>query len=95
LISWYGIIKNQCTLSEQSRPKITIGLVLLFISLILYPFIVLMTGRSWLQFEMFSLAPDPTVLATIAILVLSKASSVLYVIPLIWLLISAVTLIVM
>lgn len=95
LITWYGIIKNQFTLSEDSRPRINTGLVLLFISLILYPFIAFMTGRSWLQFEMFSLTPDPTVLATIAVLVLCKVPSVLYVIPLIWLLISGVTLIVM
>ena len=95
LITWYGVIKNQFTLFMQSKPRINIGLVLLFISLILYPFIALITGRSWLQFEMFSLTPDPTVLATLAVLYLCKVSSVLYVIPLIWLLISGVTLIVM
>ena len=95
LLVWYGVIKNQFTLSEESRPRKNIGLGLLFISLIIYPFIAFITGRSWLQFEMFSLTPDPTVLATIAILVLYKASSVLYVIPLTWLLISGVTLIVM
>ncbi|MCK5386588.1 MAG: hypothetical protein KAJ39_05355, partial [Gammaproteobacteria bacterium] len=70
-------------------------LVLLFISLIIYPFIAFITGRSWLQFEMFSLTPDPTVLATLAILYLCKVSSVLYVVPIIWLLISGMTLIVM
>jgi len=99
LITWYGVIKNQFTLSEESQLRTNIGhvfvLALLFISLIIYPFIAFITGRSWLQFEMFSLAPDPTVLATIAILYLCKVSSVLYVIPIIWLLISGVTLIVM
>ena len=95
LIIWYGLIKNRFTLAEESRNKINIGLVLIFISLILYPFIALITGRSWLQFEMFSLTPDPTALATLAILVLCKASRVLYVIPIIWLLISGMTLIVM
>ena len=95
LLVWYGIIKNQFTLSEDSQLRINIGLILLFISLIIYPFIPFITGRSWLQFEMFSLAPDPTVLATIAILFLYKASSLLYVIPITWLLISSVTLIVM
>ena len=95
LIIWYGLIKNRFTLAEESRNKINIGLVLIFISLILYPFIALITGRSWLQFEMFSLTPDPTVLATLAILVLCKASRVLYVIPIIWLIISGMTLIVM
>ena len=95
LLAWYGIIKNQFTLSDDSRLRINIVLVLLFISLLIYPFIAFMTGRSWLQFEMFSLAPDPTVLATIAILFLYKASSLLYVLPITWLLISSVTLIVM
>ena len=95
LISWYGVVKKQFTLFEKSQPRMYFGLVLLFISLIFYPVIAFMTGRSWLQFEMFSLTPDPTVLATLAILVLYKASSVLYVIPITWMLISAVTLIVM
>lgn len=95
LITWYGVIKNQFALFVQSQPRINIGLVLLFISLIIYPFIAFITGRSWLQFEMFSLTPDPTVLATLSILYLCKVSSVLYVVPIIWLLISGMTLIVM
>ena len=95
LITWYGVIKNQFSLLVQSQPRINIGLVLLFISLIIYPFIAFITGRSWLQFEIFSLTPDPTVLATLAILYLCKVSSVLYVVPIIWLLISGMTLIVM
>ena len=95
LITWYGVIKNQFALFVQSQIRINIGLVLLFISLIIYPFIAFITGRSWLQFEIFSLTPDPTVLATLAILYLCKVSSVLYVVPIIWLLISGMTLIVM
>jgi len=95
LITWYGVIKNQFRFTGESGARINVGLGLLFISLIIYPFIALMTGRNWLQFEMFFLAPDPTALATIAILVLYKAYSMLYVIPITWLLISGVTLIVM
>ncbi|MDH5661331.1 MAG: DUF6064 family protein, partial [Gammaproteobacteria bacterium] len=95
LISWYGVIKNQFSLFVQSKFRINIGLVLLFIALIIYPLIAFVTGRSWLQFEMFSLAPDPTVLATFAILFLCKVSAVLYVVPIIWLLISGITLVVM
>lgn len=95
LITWYGIIKNQFSLFVQSQSRINISLVLLFISLIIYPFIAFITGRSWLQFEMFSLTPDPTVLATLAIFYLYKVSSILYVVPIVWLLISGVTLMVM
>lgn len=95
LISWYGVIKNQFSLFVQSKFRINIGLVLLFIALIIYPLIAFVTDRSWLQFEMFSLAPDPTVIATFAILLLCKVSAALYVVPIIWLLISGITLVVM
>ena len=95
LITWHGAIKNQFTLSEESQLRKNIGVGILFISLIIYPFIAFMTGRSWLQFEIFSLTPDPTVLATIALFVLCKVSTMLYIIPITWLLISGVTLIVM
>ena len=95
LIAWYGIINNQFVLFAGSQLRKNIGIVLLFVSLIIYPFIALISGRSWLQFEMFSLYPDPTVLATLAILVLCKASRVIYVIPIMWLIISGMTLIVM
>jgi hypothetical protein len=63
--------------------------------LIIYPFIALLSGRSWMQFEMFALAPDPTALATLAILLFYKTPKVLYAIPGIWVLISGATLYVM
>ena len=95
LIIWYGVI-NQCfVLFVESQIRKSIGSGLLFIAIIIYPFIALITGRSWMQFEMFALAPDPTVLATLGILFLHKVPVVLYVIPLIWILLSAVTLSVM
>jgi len=92
LIAWYGVIKNRFTLSVESRPKVKIGSGLLFIALVVYPFIAVISGRSWMQFEMFSLAPDPTVLATLAMLLFYKASIILYVIPSIWILLSVITL---
>jgi len=71
------------------------GSALLFVAFIFYPYIALISGRSWMQFEMFALAPDPTVLATLAILLFYKVPIVLYAIPLIWMLLSAMTLLVM
>jgi len=92
LIAWYGVIKNRFTLSVESRLGVKIGSGLLFVALVFYPFITVISGRSWMQFEMFALAPDPTVLATLAILLFYKASIVLYAIPIIWILLSAMTL---
>jgi len=94
-LTWYGVIKNRLTLITTNWPRIIIAAGVLCIALLFYPFIALLTGRSWLQFEMFALAPDPTVLATLAILLVCKAPKILYVIPVIWVLVSGTTLFVM
>ena len=95
LLAWSGVVKNRFVLLEQNRGRIHIGLCLLVLMFILYPFIAVIAGRSWLEFEMFALAPDPTVLVTLSLLWVSRASRLLYIIPIIWLLISGVTLMVM
>ena len=95
LLTKYGVIKNRLIRFTTSQPRMIIGAGTLFIALLFYPFIALLAGRSWLQFEMFALAPDPTVLTTLAILLINKAPHVLYVIPVTWLIISGMTLLVM
>jgi len=91
LIFWYGLIKNRFNQRLKNRFGMALVSGFLLVAILLYPFIAWLSGRSWLQFEMFALAPDPTVLATITILLLTKAPGVLYFIPALWVLISAVT----
>jgi len=95
LLSKYGVIKNRLTRFTSSQPWMIVGAAAVFIALLFYPFIALMAGRSWLQFEMFALTPDPTVLTTLGILLIYKAPKVLYVIPVSWVMISGMTLLVM
>lgn len=95
LLTWYGGIRNRLRLFVTSQTRIIIGAGVLFIGLLFYPFIAVITGRGWLQFEMFAVAPDPTVLTTLAILLIYKAPKALYVIPVIWLIVSGMTLFVM
>jgi hypothetical protein len=92
LLAWYGVVRNRLGLVAASQPRMVIGAGVLFVALVVYPFIALISGRSWLQFEMFALAPDPTVLATLAILLLYKAPGILYVIPVVWVIVSGMTL---
>ena len=92
LIIWHGVIQNRFNVFTTSPWGIKMGSGLLFISLIMYPFIPVIIGRRWQQFEMFSLVPDPTVLATLSILLFYRSPKVLYLIPIIWILISGVTL---
>lgn len=95
LITWYGVIRNRFTVFVRNQFRIKMGSGLLVFAFIFYPFIAFITGRSWMQFEMFALAPDPTVLATLAILLFYEVPITLYAIPLIWMLLSAMTLLVM
>ncbi len=44
---------------------------LLVVALVLYPALAPLTGRTWLQAEWFALAPDPTMLAALAVVVLA------------------------
>lgn len=50
-----------------------VGLALLLSALLLYPFAGLAFARPWAQAEVFGLAPDPTVLATLGTLLLVPA----------------------
>jgi hypothetical protein len=70
------------------------GLGLFAGALILYPFIAPSMGRSWLGAEIFGIAPDPTALATLALLALAneRARWPLMVVPLLWCAISSATL---
>jgi len=95
LLTKYGVIKNRLTQYTTRQPWTSIGKGVLFFALLFYPFIAFIADRSWMQFEMFALAPDPTVLTTLAILLIYKAPKVLYVIPVIWVIISGTTLCVM
>lgn len=88
-----------------SRPRVAAvhtaasraGLALLLAAVLLYPFVGLAFGRPWTQAEVFGLAPDPTVLATLgALLWLAPARSRLiwrlaWLLPLLWCALSGMT----
>ncbi|MFY0615112.1 MAG: hypothetical protein JXQ99_26520 [Hyphomicrobiaceae bacterium] len=67
--------------------------VLLF-SLLGYPLAVVVLGRPWYGTELFAIAPDPTVTATLAFLVMARGTVALLatIIPLFWVVITSLTL---
>ena len=95
LITWYGVIKNCLDGVVGSQSRKSMATVLFAVVVVGYPLIPVISGRGWMQFEMFALAPDPTVLATLAILLVYNAPKILYVIPVIWVILSGMTLFVM
>ena len=54
----------------QRGPARTLGLALLLVALVLPPALGVLLGRPWQQAEVFGLAPDPTALGTLGVLLL-------------------------
>jgi hypothetical protein len=82
---WFG--------EPRRHPISRIGWVVFFYSLLFHPFTTLLMGRPWSGIELFGIAPDPTALGTLGLLLLRQGlvASALAVIPLLWLLISGLT----
>ena len=71
-----------------------LGLLLAVIGLVAYPLLPPLFGRPWTSAEVFGIAPDPTAIATLGILLAASGRLVplLFPIPLLWLLLSGLTL---
>jgi hypothetical protein len=70
-----------------------VGIALLLYALLLHPLIAPLTGRPITQAEVFGLAPDPTAVATLgALLATTRAHWHLLVIPLLWCVVTGLTL---
>ena len=72
------------------------GVGLLAAALLGWPLLAPLDGRPWREAEVFALAPDPTALATLALLALGRRSpwtALLAVVPVLWLALSALTLV--
>ncbi|WP_119269736.1 DUF6064 family protein [Taklimakanibacter deserti] len=70
------------------------GLAVAAVGLILYPLLPLLFGRPWTTAEVFGIAPDPTAVATLGIVLTAsgRVALLLVPIPLAWLLLSGLTL---
>ena len=94
LLIWMGLSHRRFSIARTSvlRHRAALGLVLFALGV--YPLIGLALGRNWTQAEVIGLAPDPTALATLGILLLTGTRSfwVLAPIPILWCLISGATL---
>ena len=71
-----------------------IGLALFAGSLVLYPAVAPLVGRSWRQAEVFGMAPDPTAIATLGIVLQASNRTPwwLTIVPVVWCFVSGVTL---
>jgi hypothetical protein len=82
---------------DRRGPARGIGYLLLGLALAGYPLLAPLQGRGWASSEVFGIAPDPTVIATLGVLLLTRGRLVpmLLPIPVLWCLLSGMTLLTM
>ena len=90
VVSWRGRF-DAVPVARQQRG---FGLTLLGTALVIYPLLAPLLDRGWTPAELFGMAPDPTALATLGVLLAIKLrhSGWLFPIPVLWCLISGATL---
>jgi Family of unknown function (DUF6064) len=88
-----GILHRTFRPRPYADPFGAAGLALFLFALLIQPLIGPLAGRPWTQMEIFGLAPDPTVVATLGLLLAAERPHWgLLVIPFLWCAISGATL---
>jgi hypothetical protein len=94
LMFWYGLGQRRLQFAwpRSGVDRAAFGLVLF--ALFVEPLIGPLIGRAWTQLEVFGVAPDPTVIATLGILSMANPRPPRYwlIIPAVWCAISGATL---
>lgn len=97
---WFGVmggVEGRLVFTAGTKAVRIAGATLFAATLLLYPLIAPLMGRSWQSAEIFGLSADPTAVATLALLAVAEGWRrwVLMLIPLLWCVISIVTLVTM
>jgi hypothetical protein len=86
LLFWLGVIRGKLEFRPSIPSLNRTGLGIYYFALIAQPFIAPLAGRQWVQAEVFGITPDPTVIATLGLLLLAgnKTYWTLFIIPILW-----------
>ena len=93
LLLVFGIVGNELAF-EPGSPTHRIGFAIVLFAVFLQPLSAPLIGRGWLQAEVFGVAPDPTVVATLGILLAGGRRALwrLGIVPFAWCVLSGVVL---
>ena len=94
LLVWYGLVRGRLRFGISRHPEAYMAVGLLLVAFVFEPIAGRIAGRTWRQVEIFGVTPDPTAIATLALLALStpRAPRALAVIPAAWCAIGGATL---
>jgi len=91
LIAWTWVARGGTSFRLDRDASGAVAVTVIICALVLYPALDWLSGYSWPQWRLFGVAPGPTMLFTLGIMLLAKprAHPVLAAIPLLWLFIEA------
>lgn len=94
LLVWTGVVRGGLALGPVDRTTRRIGTGIVLFALFAQPLAGPLAGREWSQVELFGLAPDPTAVATLGVLLLAsdRVRWVLLVVPALWCAVTGATL---
>lgn len=96
LLIWIGVVRDQLRFDAKLSVIARIGVGIFIFALVVQPLLGLPFGRVWQQAEVFGVAPDPTALATLGLLLATNRKQwIALPIPLLWCFLSGTTLWVM
>ena len=97
LLIWTGVLRGRLVFDAGEGPIGRTAIGIFLFALLAQPFVGPLCGRPWRQVEIFGVAPDPTAVATLGILLLvaGRVRWELLAVPAIWCAISGATLLAM
>jgi uncharacterized protein DUF6064 len=97
LLLWKGVVRGALIFDRPTDSASRAGLGIFLFALALEPAVSLLCSRPFRQLEVFGVAPDPTAVATLGLLVLAKSRPkwLLFLVPAIWCFLSGATLLAM
>ena len=97
LLAWVGVIRGGLRFRLRADATGIVGGALFLLCLVGYPLFAPLAGRGWAQAEVFGIVPDPTVAATLGLLLLVEGGPRwgLLVAPVLWCLAAGATLVAM
>ena len=94
LLLWMGLVRGQLRFRPGSDIASRVGLGIFIFALLGQPLMGPLLGRPWTQVEIFGVAPDPTAVATLGLLLtaVGRARWTFLLLPVLWCAVSGATL---
>ncbi len=94
LLMVLAVMAGRIVLRRVGGRELWIATLLVVIAVFGYPLLAPLAGRAWTATEVFGVAPDPTAIATVAVLALVRGRMrwLLLAVPLLWCAVTALTL---